>query len=226
MPSLTSTAQLAAAMAVGVLSAHAADCKSDPFVASLDGAAKTAKVAFSKQPASDHRLGAIVWPEKYMPATTDNYVSNEITVPGVTAAEAWKYLNNTKAWPTYYANASEIAFRDGTGPELHKGARFRFTTFGFPVEAEVTEYTPPAAGKAGRVAWHGWVEGDAISRLDVHHAWLMEDLPGGRLRLVTQETQIGKPAQDLAKTKPNPMLNAHQAWIDGIACAATTKLQF
>ncbi|WP_323595591.1 hypothetical protein [Aliarcobacter butzleri] len=33
---------------------------------------------------------------------------------------------------------------------------------------------------------------------------------------MTQETQNGKPAVDLAKTRPNPMLNGHQAWLDGL----------
>jgi len=70
------------------------------------------------------------------------------------------------------------------------------------------------------MAWHGWVEGNAEARLDVHHAWLLEDLPGARVRILTQETQNGKPAQQLAKARPNPMLNAHQKWIDGLACAA------
>jgi len=162
-------------------------------------------------------MNAIVWPEAYLPGNTDNYVSNEIIVPGLSAAEVWPSLNNTLAWPVYYSNASEIRFHDETGPELSLRARFRFTTFGFPVEAEVTEYEPPTEDKPARVAWHGWVEGDAEGRLDVHHAWLFEDLPGGRVRILTQESQIGKPAQELAQTKPNPMLNAHQEWIDGLA---------
>jgi hypothetical protein len=136
-------------------------------------------------------LSDIIWPERYLPGTTDNYVSNEIVAAGLSAADVWPFLTNTSAWPTYYSNASEIHFHDGTGPELSLGARFRFTTFGFPVEAEVTEYEPPAVGKPARVAWHGWVEGDANSGLDVHHAWLFEDLPGGRVRILTQETQIG-----------------------------------
>jgi hypothetical protein len=165
-------------------------------------------------------MSDIIWPEAYLPGTTDNYVSNEITVAGLSAADVWRQLNDTTAWPTYYANASEIRFHDGSGPRLSAGARFRFTTFGFPVEAEVTEYEPPATGKPARVAWHGWVEGDAASRLDVHHAWLLEDLPGKRVRVLTQETQNGQPARELAATKPNPMLNAHQDWIDGMAGAA------
>lgn len=168
-------------------------------------------------------MSEIIWPADYLPGTTDNYVSNEIIVAGLSAAEVWPYLANSNAWPTYYRNASEIRFHDGSGPTLSKGARFRFTTFGFPVEGEVIEYDAPAAGKPGRVAWHGWVEGDSEGRLDVHHAWLIEDLPGGRVRILTQETQNGKPARDLAATTPNPMLNAHQEWIDGLAQSARAK---
>ena len=164
---------------------------------------------------------AIVWPAAYLPGTTDNYVSNEITVAGLTAPEAWAQLNDTTAWPAYYANASDIVFHDGGSPLLSPAARYRFTTFGFVVEAEVTEYVPPRAGQPGRVAWHGWVEGDSAHRLDVHHAWLFEDLPGGRVRILSQETQNGQPARELAAARPNPMLNAHQDWIDGLATAAT-----
>ncbi len=163
---------------------------------------------------------AIAWPSAYLPGHTDNYVSNEVVIPGLSAAQAWALLDDTRAWPGYYGNASEIRFHDGSGPLLSAGARFRFTTFGFPVEAEVLEYQPPAAGRPGRVAWHGWVEGDAQHRLDVHHAWLFEDLEGGRVRILTQETQNGQPARELAATLPNPMLNAHQEWLTGLVSAA------
>lgn len=166
----------------------------------------------------------IDWPEGYLPGTTDNTVSNEITVPNLSVAQVWPFLNDTTHWPAYYENVSDIRFRDadqgGGGPLLRAGARFRFTTFGFPVEAQVTEYVAPAPGQAARVAWHGWVEGDASGRLDVHHAWLFEDLPGGRVRILTQETQNGQPARDMAVARPNPMLNAHQDWIEGLARAA------
>jgi hypothetical protein len=168
-------------------------------------------------------MNAIVWPEQFTPGITDNYVSNEVIVAGLSAADVWACLNDTTLWPTYYSNASDIAFHDGSGPLLSHGSRFRFTTFGFPVEAEVTEYEPPANGKPARVAWHGWVEGTAQTALDVHHAWLFEDLPGDRVRILTQETQNGQPAKDLARTKPNPMLNAHQEWIDGLRDTALAR---
>ncbi|MNP65637.1 hypothetical protein D3C76_1612440 [compost metagenome] len=74
------------------------------------------------------------------------------------------------------------------------------------------------------MAWHGWA-GEGDTRLDVHHAWLIEDLPGGRVRILTQETQKGKPAQALAKAKPNPMINGHQDWLEGLVSAARKTRQ-
>lgn len=101
--------------------------------------------------------------------------------------------------------------------------RFYFETFDFPVEAEVVEYDAPAAGKLGRVTWHFWAgQKGAIDRLDVHHAWLLEDLPGGQIRILTQETQKGKPTRNLATATPNPMINDHQDWLNGLV-AATRK---
>jgi hypothetical protein len=59
--------------------------------------------------------------------------------------------------------------------------------------------------------------------VNFHHAWLIEDLPGGRVRILTQETQIGNPAKELARTNPNPMLNRHQEWLDGLARTALAR---
>jgi len=165
-------------------------------------------------------MNEIFWPEDYLPGTTDNFVSNEVIVAGLSTADIWPLLNDATAWPTYYDNASDIRFHDGKGPELNADARFRFATFGFPVEAKVTEYVPPAASQPARVAWHGWAEGDAQTRLDVIHAWLIEDLSGGRVRVLTQESQKGQPAVELARTRPNPMINGHQDWLDGLVAAA------
>jgi hypothetical protein len=53
----------------------------------------------------------------------------------------------------------------------------------------------------------------------MYHPWLIEDLPCGRVRILTQESQKGKLAQELAKKKPNVMINGHQDWLDGLAAA-------
>lgn len=163
---------------------------------------------------------SIIWPEGFLPGTTDNFCSNEIIISGLNSIKVWEHLANPFAWPLYYKNSSDIEFINSNDQILDKGVRFRFKTFGFPIEAEVTECVPPSNGEAARLAWHGWAEGDEESRIDVIHAWLIEDLEGGRVRILTQETQIGKPAKELAKTKPNPMINGHQDWLEGLVSYA------
>ncbi|MDV5140354.1 SRPBCC family protein [Chimaeribacter arupi] len=170
------------------------------------------------------KLHAIIWPEGYTPGFTDNFCSNEVIVAGLSAQDIWPLLITPALWPTYYQNSANTRFYDNQGPELAQGVRFYFETFGFPVEAQVTEYDMPADGHPGRLAWHGWSgeEGDE-ARLDVIHAWLVENLPDNRVRILTQESQKGKPAQELAMTKPNPMINGHQDWLDGLVAAAKTQ---
>jgi len=166
-------------------------------------------------------MSDILWPAGFVPGFTDNYCSNEIIVSGLTVEDVWPFLNIPGRWPTYYSNAADVGFDDAAGPELAAGVRFRFSTFGFPVEARVVEHVPPVPGQPARVAWHGWAGAPGTTdRLDVHHAWLLEELSGGRLRILTQETQCGEPAKALAKTHPNPMINGHQDWLDGLIAAA------
>ena len=165
-------------------------------------------------------LHSIEWPAAYTPGRTDNFVSNEIIIPELSAAQVWKYITDTREWEGYYRNVRDIRFYGEAGPLLAAEVRFRFTTFSFPVEAQVLEFVPPVAGQPGRLAWHGRVEGDADGALEAYHAWLFEDLPGDRVRILTQETQYGKPAREMKGVLPNPMLNAHQEWIEGLAKAA------
>ncbi|WP_126424090.1 SRPBCC domain-containing protein [Asticcacaulis excentricus] len=166
-------------------------------------------------------MSEIIWPEGYVPGFTDNYCSNEVITAGLTAEDIWPFLNTPSYWPTYYRNCADICLNESEGPELENGSSFSFTTFGFPVNAQVVEHVSPILGQAVRLAWHGWSgEEGTTTRLDVHHAWLIEDLSGGRVRILTQETQNGVPAQELAKAVPNPMINGHQEWLDGLVQAA------
>lgn len=82
------------------------------------------------------------------------------------------------------------------------------------------ELVAPTDGQVARLAWHGWQNGDAATQFDVYHAFVIEQLADGRVRLLTQESQIGQPAAELAQQSPNPMLNGHQAWLDGLVKAA------
>ncbi|KQX64121.1 hypothetical protein [Streptomyces sp. Root1310] len=165
---------------------------------------------------------AIDWPEKYVPGTGDNFVSNEVIVRGLTAAKVWRFLIDTSEWEGYYGNVADISFPQGGGPELKDGLVFSFGTFGFPpLDALVVEFQAPADGVPGRLSWTAALDGPPEERLDVLHAWLVEDLSGGRVRVLTQETQLGQPAAALAGERPDPMLNGHQAWLDGLVGAAS-----
>ena len=168
-------------------------------------------------------MHAIEWPEKYTPGTTDNFVSNELIVKGLTSSDLWTFLVDTSYWEGYYKNVSKIGFDAGAGPKLTAGMKFCFTTFIFPVAAEVVEFVAPEPGKPARLAWTGLISPGQKDELDVLHAWLIEDLPGGRVRILTQESQIGTPATEMAVTRPNPMLNAHQDWLDGLIRTAQEK---
>ncbi|KAI1269169.1 hypothetical protein F5Y18DRAFT_178380 [Xylariaceae sp. FL1019] len=158
----------------------------------------------------------VIWPRIFLPGTTDNYTSNEVITSGITAAQVWENLANITKWELYYDNASQIT-PPSTGPMLRKGDKFTFSTFGFPpLPAEVQESVAPSQGAPGRLAWLAWVAGDEENSMDVYHAWIVEDLDEGRARILTQESQIGKPAIKLAATKPNPILNGHQDWLEGL----------
>ncbi|MCG0677688.1 hypothetical protein IMAU80009_02358 [Lactiplantibacillus plantarum] len=165
-------------------------------------------------------MKSINWSTDYLPGHTDNFVSNEVITDGVTLAAVWKNLVDTSKWTTYYDNATNIILDDQTNTELKFAEHFRFDTFGFPIDAQVMELVEPTDGETARLAWHGWQNGDADTQFDVYHAFLIEKLTDGRIRLLTQESQVGQPAKDLANQTPNPMLNGHQNWLDGLVKAA------
>lgn len=161
-------------------------------------------------------MNSINWPSKYLPGTTDDFVSNEVIVSGININQVWKNLVDTDKWGKYYDNATNIVKNIKSDPRLHFGEKFHFDTFGFPIDAQVMEFVEPKDSTIARIAWHGWQDGDENTALDVYHAFLIEKLPGKRVRILTQESQIGKPAADMAQESPNPMLNGHQDWLDGL----------
>lgn len=169
-------------------------------------------------------MHSIVWPKDFVPGFSDNFVSNEMIIKDLNINNVWENLVNTSVWEKYYSNMGNISFENSTNSYLKENSRFSFTTFGFPIKAEITEFIPPFQGEPGRIAWHGWNEVEnSDDRLDVIHAWLIEELPKNRVRILTQETQNGKPAIELAKTRPNPMLNGHQQWLDGLISYSRKK---
>ncbi|KAF2031568.1 hypothetical protein EK21DRAFT_62913 [Setomelanomma holmii] len=160
---------------------------------------------------------SIIWPKHFLPGTTDNFVSNERIVKGITSTQIWALLANISKWESYYKNCALITPPE-SGTFLHKSDVFKFSTFGFPpltCTIEESE-TPESNGQAGKLAWSS----KTPEGLEVYHAWLVEDLDGQRVRILTQESQIGPIFKEWEEQKPNKMLLGHQDWLDGLVTAA------
>ncbi|KAK2614939.1 hypothetical protein N8I77_001728 [Diaporthe amygdali] len=159
---------------------------------------------------------AITWPANFTPGETDNFVSNEVIAKGITSAEIWALLNDITKWESYYLNCGQITAPE-SGPMLNKDDIFKFATFGFPpLTCTVEESVTPEKSAAGRLAWSA----EAGEGVAIYHAWLVEDLDGGRVRILTQESQVGQIFREWSEAKPNKMLLGHQDWLDGLVKAA------
>jgi len=51
---------------------------------------------------------AILWPDHFLPGTTDNFVSNEVIAKDVTSTQIWALLANISKWESYYKNCGQI----------------------------------------------------------------------------------------------------------------------
>jgi hypothetical protein len=81
----------------------------------------------------------------------------------------------------------------------------------------VEESEPPESnGRAGRLAWSS----KTPDGLEIYHAWVVEDLEEQRVRILTQESQIGPVFAEWENQKPNKMLLGHQDWLDGLITTA------
>ena len=138
-------------------------------------------------------------------------------VADLTAEAVWPALIDSDRWGSYYDQLANITFPDRDGPQLREGQRFWFSAFGYPqTHAVVTEVVVPVRGTPGRLTWAGPLVQDGQVVIDIAHAFLLEDLAGGRLRILTQESELGPAAAELATSRPSPLVNAHLAWLDGL----------
>lgn len=165
-------------------------------------------------------LESIQWPDKYLPGTTDHFVSNEDIAKGAPVPAVWKALIDPLLWPKFYKDILEAAFVNAKGPNLNPDSKFtlKFNLGGQQVmiDCEVIEFMDPATHMVGRLSWHGHIKGDPAHELNFVQAWLVEPLEGDRTRLLSQLSLIGKPAQEDAKLSPDPLLIGRQEWVNGI----------
>lgn len=150
----------------------------------------------------------INWPDQYHPSRTGVHVSNSLAVT-VNSEVLWAWMIRAQLWPTWYPNSADVLFLNTPGPDLQKGTRFRWKTFGVSIESEVQEFVPYE-----RLAWNARGTG-----VDAYHAWLFE--PDN---ILTEETQNGFLAKLGSLVMPNRMHKYHQIWLENLRDKALTGL--
>jgi len=145
----------------------------------------------------------IRWPEKHDPKVTSVHVRNELDMP-VPPEAVWPWLVRAQLWPTWYPNSENVVI-EGGGLDLKPGSKFRWKTFGVPLDSVVEEFVP-----LERLAWSARAMG-----VDAYHAWLIERRPAG-CHVLTEETQNGLLASISNAVRPNNMSKLHQVWLENL----------
>ena len=153
---------------------------------------------------SDHE-----WPPGHDPRGSDLHCVNELTMDAPPEA-VWEVLVRADRWRSIYPNALRVRHVSGPWPELASGTRWRWVTFGVPVETEIVLCERPS-----RLTWVG--EGLGATGA---HRWMLEETDDGRTRVLTDETQRGLAVKALRPVMLPAMRRLHQRWLEGIAGAA------
>jgi hypothetical protein len=154
----------------------------------------------------------IHWPDHYEPRNCPVHVRNELAM-SVAQDRLWAWLIRATQWPDWYFNASNVKILQGSGPDLAKGTKFRWKTFGITITSTILEYVP-----CERIAWdaHGFA-------FDGYHAWVLQPTPTA-CHVLTEETQRGWLARLGALFMPNRMHRFHQLWLEALENQARSGL--
>ena len=154
----------------------------------------------------------IRWPERFLPANSAVFVSNEIDI-AAPPEDVWRWLIRAELWPQWYPNSSDIHFLSTSGPDLRERTRFRWNTFGVRITSKVLEFEPCV-----RIAW----QAEGIG-LEAYHAWLLIPLPDGGTHVLTQETQHGWLANLAKRFLPHRMEKKHHLWLKSLKTSAESS---
>jgi len=162
----------------------------------------------------------INWPETFTPGLTDLFLSNEKIVHGLSVEKIWSLIGKPWVWPTFHPVIHSVSLADGDTEYFGEGSLLVFEIGEISVNAEIKVYDAPTANQPAQIAWIGQVNAGSENEISAYFAWLIEPLTGGRVRLLAQESLLGKPAQAIALMRPNPALNAHYEWLMNLIDAA------
>lgn len=152
---------------------------------------------------------AIHWPAGFAPETAALFAHNEALIDA-RCETIWRHIVDAAAWPGWYPNARDVALLDGA-TELASAVRWRWTTFGLPIESRVHECVP-----GHRLGWFGGAPGKAPSFC---HTWLLTP-QGAGCRVVTEEAGIGSGAAAFRQADEARMHRGHTLWLETLRWVA------
>lgn len=152
----------------------------------------------------DARCPDDLWPHDLRPESCPVFAHNERFV-AAPAGRVWEELIRAPEWPGWYPNARRVRL-DGDATVLSAGTRFRWITFGVPVDCRVEVHDPPR-----HLAWRGTGLG-----AEGWHLWWLEPREGG-CRVTTEEVQRGLVPRLLRPLLVRGLLHFHQLWLDRLA---------
>jgi uncharacterized protein YndB with AHSA1/START domain len=158
------------------------------------------------------RIIEVQWPSHYEPSNCPVHVRNKLTM-AASQERVWAWLTRATLWPTWYVNSTNVQILEGPAPDLRKGTRFRWKTFGVTLTSTVLEYIPEE-----RIAWDAHASG-----IDAYHAWVLQPSDRGCC-VLTEETQHGWLAILGKLLMPKRTYRFHQLWLEGLERKASVSL--
>lgn len=159
-------------------------------------------------PHSEPTQPAIVWPNDFQPAKAVKFISNEVIAKNTNAQQVWTALVTFPNW-NEESSVEETSLPRG----LRKGDTFKsqfFSRAGL-LNCTTREVVPPSGASNARLAWLGEIDDENVD-LRVYHAWLIQDLGDGVVRILSQQSCVGNSVVDGSEGEDTTaeMLQCHQ----------------
>jgi Polyketide cyclase / dehydrase and lipid transport len=150
----------------------------------------TGNLAMTMKDDLANRSREIHWPQGFEPEKADLFAHNQLLI-NASCERVWKHIVEATRWPEWYPNSRDVRFVSGD-QALTERSVFRWTTFSFPLESRVNEFTPH-----NRIGWYGYAVGAAPT---FYHTWYLAPQEENACLVVTDEIGKGQDALHLRQT--------------------------
>lgn len=160
-----------------------------------------------------NRSREIHWPAGFDPLNADLFTHNELFI-NASCERVWQHIIEATKWPEWYPNSKDVHIVSDGSSVLKEESKFRWTTFGLPIESRINEFVP-----FSRIGWFGNVPG---TKPAFYHTWYLTPRSHG-CQVVTDEVGNGADAANLRKNDEGLMHRGHDLWLATLRWVAENK---